>query len=441
MLNHSGGLRNAAVLGASAFVLVAACDRDGGEAARGELGAAELSSAGPGGPGGSPGGQAGAPLASPDFKSGGAGDGEGGSPALGEGGSPALGGGGVGGIEDEPAPTCDRVADLVPITCPLAGPVGPYRETGLGFLELTGWHPYQSPWPTMSEAQAINASGDVVGFASLCDTTRAVLYRGGVLLELDPIPGAIRSAARDINDEGDVLGDADGAVFVWKNSVTTVLSGIGHGYGIAINNLGQVLGEDEEGTYIWDAGLVTRLELERGMRATDLNDRGQVTGYDVHAHVGLSAFVWEDGVSTLLPPLLSDDNFTTARAINEAGQVVGSSGKYQVGRAVLWDSGIPFDITPPTDYLLLDSSGVDINESSVVLGYFQEDGAPQHSTAFVFDHGVTTRIFPADPSFAASLSPRAINDAGQITGTTASWVGLPMQATVWSRECFGACCQ
>lgn len=444
------GLRNAAVLGAATLVLVAACDRNASDAVRGELGAEDLPRAGPGGTDGSPSGRAGAPLVASDFGSGGARDGngvgEGGAPELGEGGDAALdeGEGGAGGARTQ---MCDRIAELVPITCPVGGPANAYRETGLGFLEVTGWNPYETPWAAVSTANSINASGDVVGYATLCDRTRAILYRGGALLELDPIPGAVNTIAWDINDEGDVLGHADDVRFVWKNGVTTVLSRIGRGFAGAINNLGQVLGEDEDGAFIWDAGLVTRLGLEPNMRVTNLNDRGQVTGYDesLYDESGvLPAFVWDDGVITPLPPL-PGDNYSTALAINEAGQVVGSSAKRSkhssgVVRAVLWESGAPFDITPPTDRPLEDAAGIDINESGVVLGYFRDEGRRNHA-GFVFDHGVTTRIFPEDPTPHAALYPRAINDAAEIAGTTILSSGSPHQATVWSRGCFGACCQ
>jgi uncharacterized membrane protein len=291
----------------------------------------------------------------------------------------------------------------------------------------------------VSTARAINAAGDVVGDATLCDRRRTILYRAGTLLELDPIPGALTTFGWDINDEGDVLGGVDGGgVFVWRNGVTTVLSGIGAGSPVAINNAGQVLGTDEDGAFIWDAGLVTRLELDRYAWVTDLNDRGQVTGFYQYSNLG--AFVWEGGVLTPLPPLPGDD-YSHAAAINEIGQIVGSSVKHGVGRAVLWDSGVPVDITPPTDYPLRGAAGVGINEHGVVLGSFQEDGPRQNSAGFVFDHGLTTRIFPEDQTVGASLSPSAINDAGEIAGTTAFWTGSPNQATVWSRACFGVCCE
>jgi uncharacterized membrane protein len=450
-------LRSAAVLGVSTLVFFAACDRDTDQAARGKLGATELPWASPGGADGSPSGQGGAPS---ELGTGGTRDphGDGGARELGDGGARELGDGGArefgdGGAPDPdegdagaggaPVRACDHVANVVPTTCPVGGPTGAYRETGLGFLEVTGWHPSEPSWPAISSARAINARGDVVGSASLCGMMRAILYRAGVLLDLDPIPGALHAFAWDVNDEGDVLGEVDGGTaFVWKNGVTTVLSGVGPGSPIAINNLGQVLGVDQDGAYIWDAGLVTRLGFSRNTRVTDLNDRGQVTGY--HRYEALPAFVWEAGVITALPPLPGDDH-STALAINEAGQVVGSSVDFMqpgaAGRAVLWDSFVPFDITPPTDHPLVDSAGLDINESGVVLGHFQEDGPRLNSAAFIFDHGVTTRIFPEDPTVGAALAPSAINDAGEIAGTTLFWTGSPHQATVWSRGCFGACCE
>jgi uncharacterized membrane protein len=222
--------------------------------------------------------------------------------------------------------------------------------------------------------------------------------------------------------------------FVWRDGIATPLSGFTE-YDAAepvdINNVGQVLGYAREGAFVWDAGEITY--LGRSLFVSAINDQGQVVG-------GLSgggAFVWENGVMTMLPGLAGGTE-TSAWDINEAGQVVGES-YLDRGHAVLWENGVPYDITPPLDGELERALAIDINEQGVVLGYLQERGPYLGGLGFVFDHGVFTRIMPEAPF--AAVSPVALNDAGQVLGRPLLFNGTPGQATVWSQGCFDTCCE
>jgi uncharacterized membrane protein len=441
-----GAFRKGVVLSAAGLTVVAAC---GGKLDNSELGRAAdqawegstdtnapsgQAGASPSGRGSStpnehtdtpPSGQAGEAPSAPHTSS----DGGGGSGSGNGNGNAPLDGAQAGAGGEACVPPANPLT-----TCPSGGTAGAYHETGLGFFESNACEEGLVPW---SSATAINAAGDVVGYASLGRRWRPILYRGGKLIELDSFP-ASDAAAYDINDEGEVLGNADGFAFVWNNGVTTVLTEVGHGSGGAINNLGQVLGLDDQGVYIWDAGLVIRLNLGSNVALSDLNDRGQVTGTDYDSEPG--GFVWEDGVITPLPPL-PGHNRSEASAINEAGQIVGASYKDGVRRAVLWDEGVPIDITPPTVYPVLFAIGNGINEHGVVIGHFEEDKPTYNHAAFVFDHGVTTLLLPEDPSGNTTVALAAINDAGEIAGSSGFWSGSPREATVYSRTCFGSCCE
>jgi probable HAF family extracellular repeat protein len=70
--------------------------------------------------------------------------------------------------------------------------------------------------------------------------------------------------------------------------------------------------------------------------ATDTNDAGQVVGYYRDAYGGVNvAFVWQDGVMTVLPGLSDLDTF--AYGINQNGWIVGQSYTADgYGHAVVW---------------------------------------------------------------------------------------------------------
>src|SRR5512143_2153225 len=58
-----------------------------------------------------------------------------------------------------------------------------------------------------SQAWAINNRGDVVGQSgTVSGRTHAVLWRNGRIVDLGTLPGGTDSYARDINDNGDIVG-------------------------------------------------------------------------------------------------------------------------------------------------------------------------------------------------------------------------------------------
>lgn len=93
--------------------------------------------------------------------------------------------------------------------------------------------------------------------------------------------------------------------------------------------------------------------------------------------------------------------FSEAHAINDKGQITGSSSR----SAFLYDAGVMIPIGPPT---LVSSSGLGINECGQVVGYyFTFFGSFQ---PFIYENGVS-RPFHTEESL-----PFAINDAGTIAG-------------------------
>ena len=91
-------------------------------------------------------------------------------------------------------------------------------------------------------------------------------------------------------------------------------------------------------------------------RNTQINERGQIVGHGYPLSGSLSsshAFLWENNTTTDLGvpflPLGVDPRFgySSAVAINDAGQIVGQSN----GTAVLWDHGAAINLgtLPGTD--------------------------------------------------------------------------------------------
>ena len=193
-------------------------------------------------------------------------------------------------------------------------------------------------------------------------------------------------SALDINESGVVVGhgrsvdwtrvNGDYVVhgFIWRSNEDVVEIG---SYGqaskaLAINNNNQVTGEIAnigsagQEAFLWDNGVLTTLGHFGSGRSTgnDINDKGEIVGSSDDADNIRRAFVWRNGVMHELGGFDGETN-TEAKAINEAGYVVGHSGR----RAVIWEEGRIVDIntllTEPTYYPLVDA--VDINENGQIV--------------------------------------------------------------------------
>ena len=236
-----------------------------------------------------------------------------------------------------------------------------------------------------------------------------------------------------INNLSQVVGNAykangESLAFLWSKS--TGLTDIGQ-LGIpyfgdnasranAINDQGQVVGTSNTEGFLWTKS--TGFTIIPGIRSggvfpSDINNAGQVVGSSGNASNGSTAFLWSEstGSPTDLTPF--GGPYAGASAINDMGQVVGS---FNEGRqAFIWNKN-----TGITDIGKLSQGNSyvfpnDINNSNQVVGYSQiasGDFGSHH--AFLWEDGVITDLNNlVDDRAGIELSEaRAINNRGQIVG-------------------------
>ena len=205
--------------------------------------------------------------------------------------------------------------------------------TSLGTLPGGNW----------SEARDINSAGQITGFwgNNVIGFWNAFIWEDGKMIDLGPSIGGADSRALGINENGAITGwwrrkDGDERIaFVWDDGTVNSLGPIPDGFsseGWSLNCRGDVVGR---GKYfdprlndeVWRAfvfvnGESFRLDPLPGpshSNARDVNNAQTVVGSS-----NLRAFIWQDGLLTDLNDLVPFNlnlTFTSARSINEAGQI------------------------------------------------------------------------------------------------------------------------
>ncbi len=172
------------------------------------------------------------------------------------------------------------------------------------------------PGGSWSEAYAISNSGIIVGYSLDSSARHAVVFGGPVPHDL----GA-NAVANDVNDAGLIVGQSNEHAVTWFDSVLTHLSeppGSIRSAALGVNAGGAIVGywEDAEGTHaaLWEDSTSPSAPLPLTGAAVDINDLGQIVG---------GSQLWNpDGSITDLPG--------TATAINNAGWIAGHAGSAAV---------------------------------------------------------------------------------------------------------------
>ena len=258
---------------------------------------------------------------------------------------------------------------------------------------------------------AINASGQIVG--------GSILYSNGVVTNLGALPGDTLSQATAINASGQVAGlsyiagNAYGHAFLYSGGVMTDLGTLGGSYSQAsgINASGHVVGSAYtrggfQHAFLYSGGVMTDLGTLGGSysQASGINASGQVVGSSTLAGAALShAFLYSGGVMTDLGAPSGSQSW--AFGINDIGQVVGNTNEAD---AFIYSGGVMTDLGP--------GSANGINASGQVVGFAYPAGGLHY--AFLYSNGLMTdlnSLLAANPGWAL-WEADAINDSGQIVG-------------------------
>lgn len=248
--------------------------------------------------------------------------------------------------------------------------------------------------------------------------------------------GGIYSVAYHLNNRGDavgysqITGSAVYDAFLYSNGIMTDLGTLG-GSGsqaLGINNTGQVVGfsyitgnNPFNGAgighaFIYSGGVMTDLGTLGGTLTSSayaINDAGQVVGSaETTGNTAVHAFLYSGGVMTDLGALdlgSGSYNDSVATAINTGGQAAGYSFNGFLTHAFLYSGGIMTDLGT-----LGGQTGFafGINNRGDVVGFSQTTGnAFNH--AFLYSGGVMTDLGTLGGTYSEGFG---INDLGEVVG-------------------------
>jgi probable HAF family extracellular repeat protein len=282
--------------------------------------------------------------------------------------------------------------------------------------------------PAGFNAAQLNDAGQVVGDAG----GAAAIYAGGVVTTVVAAP----SFGAGINDQGDITGYLDrnftpeaftyiGGTFT--NIDPLVASLPAETSGVEINNSGLVggntyLGGENTRGFLFRDGVVEHIGTFGGDYSplTALNNLGAATGYAAFAGPAggsyYHAYIYQNGalqdLGTLAGSAPETDSYGSD--INDLGQVVGYSGS----RPFLYSGGNMIDLGSPGTYA---GGAQALNDAGVIVGYALFNPAPSEPDwrAFVYDNGalVDLNTLADAPAGWRIINAPDINEAGQILAT------------------------
>jgi probable HAF family extracellular repeat protein len=196
----------------------------------------------------------------------------------------------------------------------------------------------------------------------------------------------------------------------------------------------QITGDQARHAFLWDQGKMTDLGLLTGDQestARAINDNGLVVGTserDIHAGSGtFHAFVYSNGKLTALPDLGGKQSW--AADVNNAGTIVGYA--YNAAGAEIaafWKGGVPTNIGQHSKAGRQRVYGV--NDQGVMVGWQYNAGSGSPNDAFRYD-GKTWTIIGGQGGPWQNAEAYAINASGVAVGLSAFPSGN-WRAAKWS---------
>ncbi|MBN9692287.1 MAG: hypothetical protein J0M24_18730 [Verrucomicrobia bacterium] len=239
-----------------------------------------------------------------------------------------------------------------------------YQVTDLGAL----------PGYATSTATSINERGDVVGYCSPTRedmNQRAFVWRQGSLTDLGALPGGNYSLPTSINAQGVIVGDGDTGNFRPQSWVTRA-GGLfqffpnngGNTHALFVSDSGWIGGYYTKSLGGWTSswkGAIWSADPKKPdrLRVIDLpvlpgginrkatasfpaafNQKGQAAGYAQTDVIGQHACFWNNNATHSIVDLgvFPGDSSSVAEAINDHGQVAGTSHPAFGSRAVIWNN-------------------------------------------------------------------------------------------------------
>jgi probable HAF family extracellular repeat protein len=292
---------------------------------------------------------------------------------------------------------------------------------------------------SVSQARAINPSGQVVGFSEGTPGNRAFYWdaAGGMRDLAVPPGGADYSVANGLNAAGKVVGIAatpvgNRAIYWTPSTGMQLVSGLPTNYpenvAYDINDAETIVG------VLWTAnGVPTAYSLSPtdGCRllptipgadgltsAGAINNNGLIVGHSAAPGSHFHAVTWDSSATvTDLGDLPGGEDRSSGTAINDTGVVVGYSSAVAGNRAFRWTAASGMIDLGDLPGGQNDSNAASINNLGQVVGTSEAVGGPR---AFVWDdaNGMQNLNSLLDSSGAGWTLTYggAINDAGQIVG-------------------------
>lgn len=264
----------------------------------------------------------------------------------------------------------------------------------------------------------------------------------GHATKLPPLAGYAQADAWALNDAGVAVGSSHpdfaspGKVHatLWTGTTPTDLGTLGGPNSIAygINDAGHVVGladaaDGGEHAFLWKQGIMSDLGTfaGHGTTADDINASDTI--------VGTSGSQWDDDARAFIMATPSSPKVdlgtlggmqADASAINDLGDVTGSSTLPGDWHAFLWEKGVMHDLGVPTGANGSYSWGHDVNDAEQVVGSATSaiastsPGGYNWESAFIWQNGVMTDlnelVSPTAPIWLFDAT--SISDTGRIVG-------------------------